>query len=281
MTQHFRSLAVTVGFCLLTPLLAGSEQPPGIRGFTSGHVAAERDREQRLQTIPSPANLREYMRIISADPHHAGSPGSRKVAEYILGQFKSWGLNASIEQFDALMPYPTERVLELVEPERFVAALKEPVVADDPDSGDAGQLPTFNAYSADGDVTANLVYVNYGTPEDYEQLAKLGVDVKGRIVIARYGRSWRGIKPKVAWEHGAVGCIIYSDPRDDGFFQGDVYRRRRVAAWPGRAARQRDGHAHPTRRSADARVGLRARRTQARTQSGTDAPEDSGAADLL
>ncbi|HEX6976105.1 MAG TPA: transferrin receptor-like dimerization domain-containing protein, partial [Vicinamibacterales bacterium] len=93
----------------------------------------------------------------------------------------------------------------------------------DTDSGDANQLPTFNAYSADGDVTADLVYVNYGTPEDYEHLAKIGVDVKGKIVIARYGRSWRGIKPKVAWEHGAVGCIIYSDPRDDGYFQGDVY----------------------------------------------------------
>ena len=108
-------------------------------------------------------------------------------------------------------------------PERYTLALKEPAVAEDPDSTDAGALPTFNAYSADGDVTAELVYVNYGIPEDYEQLAKLGVDVKGKIVIARYGRSWRGIKPKVAYEHGAIGCIIYSDPREDGFFQGDVF----------------------------------------------------------
>jgi len=163
------------------------------------------------------------MRIISAEPHHAGAPGSRRVANYILGKFKSWGLNASIEEFQALMPYPTDRLVEVVAPERYVASLKEPVVPDDPDSGDAGQLPTFNAYSADGDVTAEAVYVNYGTPEDYEELAKLHIDVKGKIVIARYGRSWRGIKPKVAWEHGAVGCIIYSDPRDDGYYQGDVY----------------------------------------------------------
>jgi N-acetylated-alpha-linked acidic dipeptidase len=212
----------------LAPLSAGSSQPAGIRGFTSAHVAAQRDREQRFQSLPSPDNLRDYMRTIAAEPHHAGSAGSRKVAEYILGKFKSWGLNASIEPFEALMPYPTERVVELVAPEKYVAALKEPVVPDDPDSGDAGQLPTFNAYSADGDVTANLVYVNYGTPEDYEQLAKLAIDVKGAIVIARYGRSWRGIKPKVAAEHGAVGCIIYSDPRDDGFFQGDVYEQ---GAW--------------------------------------------------
>ena len=215
--------SLTIAYLILAPAPADSQQPGAIRGFTTVDAAPERELEKRLQAVPSPENLREYMRTIAAEPHHAGSAASRKVAEYILGKFKSWGLNASIEQFEALMPYPTDRVVELVEPDKYVAGLKEPVVADDPDSGDAGQLPTFNAYSADGDVTANLVYVNYGTPEDYEQLVKLGVDVKDRIVIARYGRSWRGIKPKVAAEHGAVGCIIYSDPRDDGFFQGDVY----------------------------------------------------------
>ncbi len=215
--------SLTIAYLVLAPAPAGSQQPAGIRGFTTASAAAQRELEKRLQALPSPDNLREYMRTIAAEPHHAGSPASRKVAEFILGKFKSWGLNASIEPFEALMPYPSERVVELVEPDKFVAGLKEPVVADDPDSGDAGQLPTFNAYSADGDVTANLVYVNYGTPEDYEQLAKLGIDVKDRIVIAKYGRSWRGIKPKVAAEHGAIGCIIYSDPRDDGFFQGDVY----------------------------------------------------------
>ncbi len=215
-----------IGFvvlCLLITPAARSQQAPGLRGFTSAAAAAERDRERRFQAVPAPDNLREYMRAISADPHHAGAPGSRKVAEYILEKFKSWGLNAAIEEAEALMPFPVERVVELVAPGRFTALLKEPVVAADPDSGDTGQLPTFNAYSADGDVTAELVYVNYGIPEDYEQLSKLGIDVRGKIVLARYGRSWRGIKPKVAWEHGAVGCIIYSDPRDDGFFQGDVY----------------------------------------------------------
>ena len=203
--------------------VAYTQEPPPIRGFLGPSATAEREVERRFQAVPSPDNLRDYMRTIAAEPHHAGSPGSRKVADYVLGKFKSWGLNAQIEEFEALMPYPTERVLELVGPDRFVAKLQEPPVEEDPDSADAGQLPSFNAYSADGDVTADLVYVNYGIPEDYEQLAKLGVDVKGRIVIARYGRSWRGIKPKVAWEHGAVGCIIYSDPRDDGFYPGDVY----------------------------------------------------------
>lgn len=216
-------IAFILTFAVLAAPVAQSQQPAGIRGFNAVTASAERDREKQFQAIPKPENLREYMREIAAEPHSAGSPGSRKVAEYIAGKFRSWGLNATIEEQEALMPFPTERVVELVAPGRYTAKLKEPALDADRDSADADQLPTFNAYSADGDVTADLVYVNYGTPEDYEQLAKMGVDVKGRIAIARYGRSWRGIKPKVAWEHGAVGCIIYSDPRDDGYYQGDVY----------------------------------------------------------
>ena len=215
-------LGIILAIVLLPPV-AHTQEPSAIRGFVGANTAAERDLEHRFQALPSPDNLREYMRTITAEPHHAGAPGSRKVADYVLAKFKSWGLNAQIEEFESLIPYPTERVVELVGPERYVAKLKEPPVDVDGDSNDAGQLPSFNAYSADGDVTADLVYVNYGTPEDYEELAKLKIDVKGKIVIARYGRSWRGIKPKVAWEHGAVGCIIYSDPRDDGYFPGDVY----------------------------------------------------------
>ena len=213
-----------VALAILALLAAPSVQtPPPLRGFTQTSAAAERDLERRYQAIPSPDNMREYMRTISEDPHHAGSPGSRKVAEYVLAKFKSWGLDATIEEFSALMPYPVERTVELIEPEQYSATLKEPKVDADKDSTDEGQLPTFNAYSADGDVTGALVYVNYGVPEDYEQLAKLGVDVKGKIVIARYGKSWRGIKPKVAAEHGAIGCIIYSDPKDDGFSKGKVF----------------------------------------------------------
>jgi N-acetylated-alpha-linked acidic dipeptidase len=194
-----------------------------LRGFIGASAAKQRELERRFQAVPNPDNLRDYMRTITAEPHHAGSVGSRKVAEYVLGKFRSWGLDAEIEEFEALIPFPTARSLELIGPERYVARLEEPPVELDADSGDAGQLPTFNAYAADGEVTADLVYVNYGVPEDYEQLAKLGVDVRGKIVIARYGRSWRGIKPKVAWEHGALGCIIYSDPKEDGYHVGQVY----------------------------------------------------------
>jgi N-acetylated-alpha-linked acidic dipeptidase len=181
--------------------------------------------EEKFRAIPQAERIREYMRLLSAEPHHIGSAAGKRNAEWMRDQVRSWGIDATIEEFDVLFPTPKERLLELISPEKYQAKLKEPALPEDPDSGDENQLPTYNAYSGDGDVTAQLVYVNYGVPADYEQLAKMGVDVKGKIVIARYGASWRGIKPKVAFEHGAVGCIIYSDPKEDGYYQGDVYPR--------------------------------------------------------
>ena len=179
--------------------------------------------EEKYRAIPRADLLKEYMRELSAEPHHLGSPRDKQNAEWLRDKFKSWGLNATIEEYQVLFPTPKERVLELLSPTKFIAKLKEPVVAEDPDSTDQNQLPTYNAYSGEGDVTASLVYVNYGIPADYEALEKMGVSVKGKIVIARYGVSWRGIKPKVAYEHGAIGCLIYSDPKEDGYYQGDVY----------------------------------------------------------
>ncbi|MEK6406595.1 MAG: transferrin receptor-like dimerization domain-containing protein [Acidobacteriota bacterium] len=194
-----------------------------LRGFTDANSAVESNWEEKMRALPKPELLREYMKHLSAEPHHTGSAYDKQNAEWIRDKFKSWGINAKLEEFEVLFPTPTERVLEMLEPTHFRARLKEPAIAEDPDSGDANQLPTYNAYSIDGDVTGQLVYVNYGVPADYEELAKLGVDVKGKIVIARYGGSWRGIKPKVAAEHGAIGCLIYSDPKDDGYYQGDVF----------------------------------------------------------
>lgn len=201
----------------------GHDKSRALRGYTEASSKTQREWEEKMRAIPNPDNLRDNMKRLSAEPHHVGSAYDKQNAEYILEQFKSWGFNAQIEEFEVLFPTPKERVVELIEPTRFRALLKEPEIAEDPDSGDAGQLPSYNAYSGDGDVTGQLVYVNYGVPADYDQLAKLGVDVKGKIVIARYGASWRGIKPKVAYEHGAIGCLIYSDPRNDGYYQGDVY----------------------------------------------------------
>ena len=180
--------------------------------------------DESFRALPQPANLKSYMEHLSARPHHVGSAADKANAEWILAKFREWGWQAEIEQFDVLFPTPKERRLELVEPTKFTAALEEPTVAIDPTSGQKSeQLPSYNAYSIDGDVTAPLVYVNYGRPEDYEELDRLGISVRGAIVIARYGQSWRGIKPKVAAEHGAVGCLIYSDPRDDGYAAGDVF----------------------------------------------------------
>lgn len=213
-----------VVFLGLTAFFVPAEQPAPLRGYSAEAARVERDWEAKFRAIPNPENLRGYVQRLSARPHHVGSPYDKDNAEWILSKFQEWGLEARIETFEVLFPTPKERLVELVEPVRFVARLQEPAVAEDPTSNQQSeQLPTYNAFSADGDVTALLVYVNYGRPEDYEQLERLGLSVKGAIVIARYGASWRGIKPKVAAEHGAVGCLIYSDPRDDGYFQGDVF----------------------------------------------------------
>jgi N-acetylated-alpha-linked acidic dipeptidase len=203
---------------------AGAAEEPPLRGYAPDFARVEREWEAKFRAIPDTQILRDTMKRLSARPHHLGSPYDKDNAEWILGKFKEWGLDARIETFQVLFPTPKERRLEMLEPVKFTARLQEPAVAADPTSGqNAEQLPTYNAYSVDGDVTAPLVYVNYGVPEDYEQLDRLGISVKGAIVIARYGASWRGIKPKVAAEHGAVGCIIYSDPREDGYYEGDVF----------------------------------------------------------
>ena len=197
---------------------------PAPLGFFPASVAAEEKVEREFRAVPDPAVARDTMRRLSSAPHNLGSPEGGKNADWILARFREWGLDAHIEAFDVLFPTPKERIVELVEPVKFRASLAETPLKEDPTSGQTAlQLPTYNAYSTDGEATAPLVYVNYGVPEDYEALERLGVDVRGKIVIARYGGGWRGIKPKVAAEHGAVGCIIYSDPRDDGFFQGEVY----------------------------------------------------------
>ena len=180
--------------------------------------------DARFRAIPDAKNIGEYMKRMSARPHHLGSPYDKDNAEWILAKFKEWGWDARIESYDALFPTPKERLVEMVAPSAFRLKLEEPPEAVDPTSGQkAEQLPSFNAYSIDGDVTGPMVYVNYGRPQDYEDLERRGISVRGAVVLARYGNSWRGIKPKVAAEHGAVGCLIYSDPMDDGYYNDDIF----------------------------------------------------------
>jgi N-acetylated-alpha-linked acidic dipeptidase len=221
--RRFLVLGVLAVALLAIPALT-QERGAALDGFSAASATAERDWENKFRAMPSADNMREAMRRLTLHPHHVGSPYDKDNADWLLAQFKSYGWDAHIETFSVLFPTPKERAVELVEPTKFVAKLQEPAVPGDPTSNQQSeQLPTYNAYSIDGDVTAPLVYVNYGAPADYEELDRLGISVKGAIVIARYGGTWRGIKPKVGAEHGAVGCLIYSDPRDDGFFEGPVF----------------------------------------------------------
>jgi N-acetylated-alpha-linked acidic dipeptidase len=213
----------TISFAPVQTRVIADDQP--LLGYSLESSRAERQWEEKFRAIPSTDNLRSFMQRLSAHPHHVGSPYDKDNADWIAAKFKEFGLDTHIEQFDVLYPTPKERVVELVEGgPKFVAKLQEPPLKQDPTSDQTSeQLPTYHVYSKDGDVTAPLVYVNYGVPEDYEQLDRMGISVKGAIVIARYYHSWRGIKPKVAAEHGAVGCLIYSDPHEDGFVEGEVF----------------------------------------------------------
>ena len=213
----------TVVLAGVLPFQTFAQDAAHLRGFFAKYVAEEQSLEKQAQAVPDAGRLRKYMNFMAAEPHNAGSARSKVVAEYALGLFKEWGLDAHIEEFEALMPTPTVREVEVTGPKRFVAKLKEPVVPEDPNSGDAHQLPTYNSYGASGDVNGQVVYVNFGIPEDYDWLVQHGIDVQGKIVIARYGKSWRGIKVKVAAEHGAIACLIYSDPHEDGYYDGDVF----------------------------------------------------------
>jgi len=195
-----------------------------LSGFDETSSHQQFQLEAAYDSYLSAANIDSGIRIMSAHPHHVGSPGNKAVVDYIYNKFKSWGYDVQVETFYVPFPTPKERLLEMTGPVNYKASLTEPALKEDATSSQAReQLPTYNCWSPDGDVTGELVFVNYGIPEDYERLARMGISVKGKIVIAKYGRSWRGIKPKVAQEHGAIGCLIYSDPKDDGYYQGEVY----------------------------------------------------------
>lgn len=222
MTIWQRALGITL-IGLAGGVAATADDPP-LLGFSPAGSEEERRLEARFDAALDAAEIGGWIERLSARPHPVGSPWGRDNAEFLAELFRSWGFTTEIEEFQVLFPTPTARHVELLEPETFTADLVEPALAEDATSGQTDErLPLYNAYSVDGDVTAELVYVNRGVPDDYEELERRGIDVTGKIVIARYGGSWRGIKPKVAAEKGAIGCILYTDPRDDGYFAGDPY----------------------------------------------------------
>ena len=208
----------------LLALASGLACADNILGFDAEGSRAQRAIESRFDESIDAGEMDEWMRRMSAEPHHVGSAASRENAEFMAELFESWGYDTEIAEYEILLPTPRTREIELVAPETFTASLREDTLPEDPSTAVRETLlAPYNAFSTDGEVEAELVFVNYGIPEDYEVLERYGIDVTGKIVIAKYGRSWRGIKPKLAGEKGAIGAIIYSDPADDGYGAGDVY----------------------------------------------------------
>lgn len=213
---------ITLGAGLVASCARAPESLP-VRGYSPDALDTLNAHEAVLRATPDSANIREYVRIMSEEPHHAGSPGDSAVAQWALAKFREWGLQAEIEQYEALLPVPILASVELTAPGYFKATMQEPVIPEDKDSGDRNQLPVSNAYSADGDVQGELVFANYGLAEDYALLDSLKIDLRGKIVMVKYARGVRSSKIKQAVARGAVGCIIYSDPEEDGFVRGDAY----------------------------------------------------------
>ena len=221
-------ISMLIGAAIYAGLVAAdrTDQATGsaMLGFSAAHTLDEQAAERHFDADLNAAELREWMRTMASAPNQVGSAHDKANAEFMLQKFRDWGWDASIETFSVLYPTPRHLSLQLIAPKQFTAKLAEPAIKGDASSGNAaGALPPYNVYGADGDVSGELVYVNYGMPEDYKELDRRAISVKGKIVIARYRGGWRGLKPKLAYEHGAIGCLIYSDPRDDGYFLGDVY----------------------------------------------------------
>ncbi len=215
-------LFIVFTLCLLIP--SSVAQSTDVMGFSKDAAIKQLQLENDFDKLLNANNLDDWMKYLTAKPHHVGSKYDKKVVDFIAKKFKEWGYNVKIEKFDILFPTPKLRLLEMTSPTKYTASLIEPPVEGDESSTQIEEaLPGYNCFSIDGDVSAELVFVNYGIPADYEELDKRGISVKGKIVIAKYAGSWRGIKPKLAAEKGAIGCIIYSDPKDDGYYQGDVY----------------------------------------------------------
>lgn len=213
----FRAIA------LVSALTLDAAADPSLPGFTEADTQAQRNLEAEFDRHLDPSDLRAWMHELAGEPHHVGSPHGQRNVETLKRLFTEWGYDTEIARYEVLFPTPRTRRLEMVEPHAFTASLAERSVAGDRSSESPDVLPPYNVFSPDGDVTGQLVYVNYGLLEDYERLERYGVDVAGKIVIVRYGYAFRAIKPKLAAERGAIGCLIYSDPADDGYVLGEAY----------------------------------------------------------
>jgi N-acetylated-alpha-linked acidic dipeptidase len=231
-SSSLRAAGAALSLVFLGAASLRAQQGAALPGYTPAAAAAERALEAQAIARPDPARAREHSRRLSAETHVSGTPAQARTRDYVIEQMRAMGLETEVRRYDVFMPHPTSAQLWRVSPTVRALSLAEPAVAGDPTSALA-QYPTVNGYSGQGDVTGDVVYVNYGLIEDYAQLDSIGVPVRGRIVVARYGRSFRGIKAREAEKHGAAALLIYSDPQDDGYVRGDVY--------PAGPMRNRDG----------------------------------------
>ena len=263
--NRIRSL-ISLGIILFVAQLTCAQTAPSktgahpqLSGYTAQSSDSERDWEKKFQDGIVSDNVRENNRRMSARPHHVGSPYDKDNAEWILSKFKEWGFDAHIETFQVLFPTPKERVVELVQPTQFRAKLQEPAVPGDPTSNqNSEQLPTYNAYSGDGDVTAPLVYVNYGCPKTTTFSTAYGIDVKGNIVIVRYGEASAAPSQGCAGARRSRLHHLFRSARRRLLSRGRLSQRP-LSPIAGRPARQRARPASLPRRSAVSRLGLRTR----------------------
>ena len=274
---------MAVALVATLPWLSAQPTPTAgtIRGFSAASSAAELARERELKAMPSAKAAEADFDVMTAEPHHTGSPYEIKLADYVSDQFKQIGIESTKYEYSVLLPWPKQRRIDIVAPDQVKLEVEEEKIRGDQWADKPGILPAYNAYSPSGDVTGEIVYVNFGIPADYETLDKLGINVKGKIVLARYGGSWRGIKPKVAAEHGAIACIIYSDPHEDGYFQGDVYPDGPFRGW---GMIQRGSVMDMPRYPGDPSTpgsSVEARRRAAPDGQDRDVRADSGAADVV
>ena len=216
---HFIFYFTIIGF----PLLAQTSST--LRGFTPDNSIVQKKYEEAFKQLTSPERCRRELRYLTEEPHLAGTENSYKIAQYLYDKYREYGLDAQIYEYEVYLPYPIEVRVEMIAPTHYAALGKEESWEWDKDSYETDVVAGYNAYSPDGDVTADLIYVNKGLPNDYQKLAEMGISIEGKIAIARYGGSYRGVKAKIAGEQGAIGLIIYSDPADDGYMKGDVYPR--------------------------------------------------------
>lgn len=204
-------------------LLAAPLGAQAVTGFTRTQAERQRELERAATSVPSPERAQAHSRVLSAEPHVAGTPAQARTRDYVIDQMKALGLETEVRGYEIWMPHPTSIRVWRVDGDGRELDLREGQVAGDLTLGTTGEVLPINGYAGSGDVSGEVVFVNYGLIEDYAQLAALGVSVRGKVAVARYGRSFRGIKAREAERNGAIALILYSDPQDDGYARGDVY----------------------------------------------------------